>query len=158
MKKFFFDCGTRDATASFGLLILRISIGLLLLLGHGLPKIQNYSHLSIPGHFKVPDLFPFDHMSVQVSVISLIVAEVGAAALLILGLAGRPASFVIGFAMVVAAFGTHGADPWFLSPAGKGAKEPALLYLIPSITLLLTGAGRYSVDALVPADKKRRKW
>lgn len=156
MKKFFFDCGTRDVTASFGLLVLRVCIGLMMLIGHGLPKIQNYS--AYLTKFKAPELPPFNWMSDQISLISIIAAEVAAAALIILGLASRPAMFILGFAMVVAAFGTHGQDPWFFSPAGGGFKELALLYLIPIVSLLLTGPGLYSLDSLIQTDKKRRRW
>ena len=42
MKKFFFDCGTRDATASLGILALRVMVGLMMLIGHGIPKIREF--------------------------------------------------------------------------------------------------------------------
>jgi len=50
--------------------------------------------------------------------------------------------------MGTAAFVAHKADPWFMSAAGNG-KEPAMLFLIPFLALLFTGAGRYSVDGLL---------
>jgi uncharacterized membrane protein YphA (DoxX/SURF4 family) len=45
MKSFFFDCGTRDSTASFGILFLRVCTGLMMFLGHGLGKIQGVAKM-----------------------------------------------------------------------------------------------------------------
>jgi putative oxidoreductase len=156
MKKFFFDCGTRDATASFGILALRIMIGLMMLCGHGISKIQDFQKL-MKG-FYVPDFFPLYYMSPSVSLIACITAEVGASILIILGVATRPAAFVLGFNMVVAAFAVHGAAPWILGPGVPVAKEPALLYLIPAIVIILTGAGAFSLDAGIYKEGKRRRW
>jgi len=154
MKKFFFDCGTRDMTASFGLLVLRVSIGLMMLAGHGWGKLQNYEKYKAA--FPVPDFFPLNLMSPQIAMIATIGAEVGAAALLILGLATRPAAFVLAFTMVVAAFHVHASDPWFLGADVVKAKELALLYLVPVIVILLTGAGSLSLDSAILKDKRRR--
>jgi putative oxidoreductase len=157
MKKFLFDCGTRDATASAGILILRVLTGLMMLVGHGLPKIQNYGAILEKG-FPVPDFFPLKFMSPAVSLLATIGAEVGAAALIILGLATRPAAFVLGFTMVVAAFSVHGGSPWFLGPGVTAAKEPALLFLIPMVAIILSGAGSLSLDAVIYKEGKRRRW
>jgi len=150
MKRFFFDCGSRDASASLGLFVLRVSIGLMMLIGHGIPKIKKF------GEMKDGFYTPLDFIPPQVSLIALLGAEVVAASLLVIGLLTRPAAFVLGFAMVVAAFGRHAADPFFF--AGGPAKELALLYLIPSIVLLLAGAGAWSLDAGIYRDTKRRRW
>jgi putative oxidoreductase len=42
----------------------------------------------------------------------------------------------------VAAFVIHGGDPW-------KKKEFALLYAVPFLTLILTGGGRYSLEAML---------
>lgn len=157
MKKFFFDCGTRDATASLGFLALRVMIGLMMLVGHGIPKIQHYAALK--DKFYVADFFPLKYLSPQVSLMAVIGAEVGASVLLMLGLATRPAAFVLGFSMVVAVFGRLGAAPWFFSPpAVVMAKELGLLYLIPLIAIILAGAGGLSLDAGIYREGKRRRW
>lgn len=157
MKKFLFDCGTRDATASVGILALRVMIGLMMLIGHGIPKIQEYS--ARKDLFYVPDFFPLKYLSPPLSLMACIAAEVGAAALIILGLATRPAAFVLGFAMVVVAFGFHGSAPWFVKPPTvTDAKELGLLYLIPMIAIILSGAGAYSIDAGLYREGKRRRW
>jgi putative oxidoreductase len=77
---------------------------------------------------------------------------------LILGVATRPAAFLLGFTMVVAAFNIHGASPWFIGPGVSAAKEPALLYLVPMIAIIFTGAGLWSFDAKIIKDPRRRRW
>ncbi len=156
MKKFLFDCGSRDSLVAPGLFFLRASVGLMMLIGHGIPKIEKFSQMAQPGGFYEPDFFPFNFMSAQITVIAVICAEVVAASMLVLGLLTRPAAFVLGFAMTVAAFGRHAADPWFA--AGGPAKELALMYLIASVAILLTGAGRWSADAAIHKEGKRRRW
>jgi putative oxidoreductase len=153
MKKFLFDCGPRDANPSLGLLVLRVGTGLLMFFGHGLGKIQGFAEKS--KGFPVPDFFPLKYMSPPVSLGATIGAEVGCAALLVLGFATRPAAFILAFTMTVAAFNIHAGGPLFMG-GGDGAKEPALLYLIPAVALLLCGAGNYSVDSLIYEDRRRR--
>ncbi len=155
MKKFLFDCGTRDITASAGLLALRVMMGLMMLIGHGLPKLRGFSAMK---EWYVPDIFPFHYMTPTVSLVATIVAELVASALIVMGLATRSAAFLLGFTMVVAAFGVHGADPWFTGPGVNVAKEMALLYLIPMIAIIITGAGLFSLDAAIYKEGKRRRW
>ena len=66
-------------------------------------------------------------------------------------------AFVFGFAMVVAAFGAHVADPWFAGGPGP-SKELALMYLIPAVAIILSGAGAFSLDAAIHKESKRRRW
>ena len=157
MKKLLFDCGTRDATAAPALFVLRLLIGMMMLAGHGIGKIQGFE--ARKDLFYVPDFFPLKYMSPQISLLAAIFAEVACPLLLILGLATRPAAFVLGFAMVVAAFGFHAASPWFVSPPSvMEAKELALLYLIPMLVLILSGAGAWSLDAAILKEGRRRRW
>ena len=157
MKKFFFDCGTRDSVASLGFLALRVLIGLMMLVGHGIPKIKNYATLK--DFFYVPDFFPLSEMTAPISLMACIGAEVVASVLLIVGLVTRPAAFVLGFCMVVAGFGAMGSSPWFQGSATLvETKEISVLYLIPMIAIILAGAGGYSLDAVLCKDNKRRRW
>ncbi len=155
MKRFFFDCGTRDSTASLGFLALRLFIGLMMLVGHGIPKIRNFEAILKKGFYQ-PDFLPLSLLPPQINLGLTIGAEVVASALIILGLMTRPAAFVLGFAMVVAAFGAGASAPWFFS--GGASKELALLYLIPAIAIILSGAGACSLDAAICKDVKRRRW
>lgn len=153
MKRFLFDCGTRDPLASSGLLALRLPVSLMMLLGHGLPKWQNFDQLKPI----FAEMVPLPWVSAAVTLSACILAEVLAPILLILGLATRPAAFLLGFAMVVAAFHVHQGDPWILAPGVPGAKEPALLYLIPMLVLIISGAGSWSADAALYEEKRRRR-
>jgi putative oxidoreductase len=66
---------------------------------------------------------------------------------IILGFATRFVSIPLIITMFVAVFIIHADDPW-------QKKEFALLYLVPFLTLLFTGAGKFSLDAVI---KKRKK-
>jgi putative oxidoreductase len=155
MKRFFFDCGTRDPLASSGLFVLRLGIGLMMLIGHGIPKIQKFNDLK--SVFYVPDFFPLKWMNSTVSLSATIAAEVLVPILLILGLVTRPAAFLMAFTMVVAVFNVHQTDPWFLGPGVMKAKELGMLYLIPMLVLIISGPGAWSADAAIH-EEKRRRW
>ena len=156
MKKFFFDCGTRDTTASFGLLILRVLIGSMMFFGHGLDKLKHFSSLKMS--FTVAEFPPLNYLSPQANLIACLIGEVVAPLLLILGLASRPAAFLLGFTMVVAAIQVAGNAPMFLGPGVSAAKEPALLYIVPMIALIFSGAGAFSLDANLYQEKRNRRW
>lgn len=152
MKKFLFDCGSRDTVASGGLLVLRVGFGLMMLIGHGWSKIAMFDEAK--DGWAVPNVPLLSLMSSPVSLMMTIFAEVVCSALLVLGLMTRPAAFIFGFAMLVAAFQVNADADFFM--AGGPAKEPALLYAIPCLVLIISGAGKWSADALVYKEKKRR--
>ena len=158
MKSFLFACGTRDVTASVGILALRLIFGLMMLFGHGLPKLKNFKAIldNKQKDFPTPDFFPLNWMSEAVSLGSAVATEVGASILIIIGLSTRWAAFGLGFTMVVAAFFVLNQAPWFFSPGVSSAKELALLYLAAMIGLILTGPGRYSIDAMIDKPRKGR--
>lgn len=115
------------------MLFLRVTIGSLMLFGHGLPKLLDFGA-------KAAD-FP-DPLGVgsAASLSLAIVGEVFASALIVVGLGTRAAAVPFLFTMLVAAFVVHADDPW-------ARKELAVLYAVGAVTLLLTGAGRFSWDA-----------
>lgn len=152
IKKFLLSPGTRDASTSVGLLILRVGIGAMIAIGHGLPKLRNWG--DAVENWKTPDFILISWMSAPVSFAALIFAELICGILLVLGLVTRVSALIIGFAMAIAAFHHHAADPFFIG--GGAAKEPAVLYLVSCLALLVIGAGAYSVDALLY--KGQRRW
>jgi len=155
MKKFLFDCGTRDTTASVGILFLRVAVGLMMLIGHGWGKVVTFADRK--DDFPVPEFFPLSYMSPPVSLIATIGAEVVFAGFIVLGVMTRISAFVLGFTMVVAAFHVQAALPFFYSPPDVlRAKELAVMYLIPCMAILLTGAGAYSLDAGLVKEGRRR--
>lgn len=73
-------------------------------------------------------------------------AEFFGGAALVLGILVRPASAVLAFTMLVAIFGVHFEHGLFVQ---KNGYEYALSLLIISLSLLVTGAGRASLDSLL---------
>ncbi len=114
-----------------GLLILRLSIGGMMLFCHGWGKLSGFSELST----KFPD--PLGVGS-ALSLSLAIGAEVFCSIAIILGVGTRLATIPLIITMLVAAFMVHGDDPW-------AKKEFALLYLFPFLALLFTGPGRYAL-------------
>jgi len=125
----------QENLSGVGLLILRLFIGGMMAFAHGLPKLMSYGEKS--GGF--PD--PLG-VSSPVSLALAIFSELFCSLLIMAGVATRLASTQLIFTMIVAAFLVHGADPF-------STKELALVYLIPFITLFLTGPGKFSVDHLI---------
>ena len=123
---------------SVGLLLLRISIGCLMLV-HGIQKLTGFSTLSET--FADPI-----GLGSQLSLILAIGAEVGCSILLILGLITRVAVIPLAFTMLVAFFLVHGNDPW-------NVKELAATYLSIYIVVFFTGPGRFSLDYRLWGDK-----
>jgi len=118
-----------------GLLFLRIFPGGMLVLAHGLPKIQNYSAMST----QFPD--PLG-LGPTFTLLTAIFAEFFCGILVVLGLSTRLATLPIIGTLLTAAIVVHAADPW-------SKKEFAMLYAIPFIALFFTGPGAFSLDGLI---------
>lgn len=117
-----------------GLLLFRLTIGLTMAIAHGMgktpPPEQFVAGLTALG-FPAPILFAW--------LASL--SELVGGALIAAGLFTRHASLFLGVTMAVAAFHAHAADPF-------AKKEMAILFLASCVLLILTGAGKYSLDRL----------
>jgi len=147
-----------DRSISVGLLILRLGIGGYMLT-HGWPKLL----LVLDGNLA----FAGDPIGLGPTLSSILVtlAEFACAVLVVIGLKTRLAAIPLVFAMAIAAFVAHGDDPWTMGEAARAfkageqqswaSKEPALLYLLPFLALALTGAGRFSIDALLRARRAK---
>jgi putative oxidoreductase len=125
-----------DATADVGRLVLRLSLGALILL-HGISKIRGGPGfiLDVVEKAGLPD--PFGYL--------VYVGEVLAPILVIIGLWTRVAALVIAINMVVAILLVHTGQLLQLSPEGGWALELQGLFLTVPIAIALLGAGRYSV-------------
>ncbi|WP_432520879.1 DoxX family protein [Kineococcus sp. SYSU DK006] len=128
-----------SASASAGLLLLRLAVGALLLV-HGVPKLSNpggatgmAASLGVPA----PDLAGW----------LVVLGEVGLGALLLLGLLTRVAGALLVLQM---------AGVWLLAHAPQGFLvdgqvngENALLFAAVGLLLVSTGAGRWSADRVL---------
>lgn len=155
------DAKRQDLTNSIGLLILRVGIGGYML-SHGWGKFM----MMIDG--KWSDFGDPIGIGSTLSLIGAAGAEFFCAALVMLGAATRFAAAPIVFTMVVAAFVAHSGDPWTSGEAARlfmegksqypASKEMALLFALPFLALIFTGAGKFSVDGMVwPRFRQWRK-
>lgn len=106
-----------------------------MLLGHGLPKLLGFSE-------KIATFSDPLGVGSATSLTLAVLGEAVCSVLLILGLGTRAAALPFLITMIVAATIVHADDPW-------ARKEFALLYAVPALTLLLTGPGRFSLDARI---------
>ncbi len=132
MKKVF-QINEASAATDSAILLLRVGLGVLMLV-HGVPKMAG---LFAAGPVQFP---PVLGMSAGMSLFLAVLAEVACSVLLILGLGTRLAAVPLIVTMLVAVLVVHAADPFNM-------KELGLHYLLGYVVLLITGSGRYSVDA-----------
>lgn len=142
----------RETLSSAGLLILRLGVGGFLLT-HGVGKVKM---LAVGNFEQMGDPIGIGPVA---SLVLITLAEFLCSILVMLGLGTRFAAIPVVIAMAVAAFVALGGEPWTLEKAAQkffagetqfpAAKEGALLYLIPFLALVFTGAGRYSLDAWI---------
>jgi len=120
-----------------GLLVLRIALGLVFV-AHGGQKLFVFGHAGVTAALDSLGI-PFP----GVNAVLVTAAEFGGGLLLLAGAATRAAAAVVGFSMAVAVVTAHLAHGFF-APAGV---EYPLTLLLANVALVMTGAGRYSVDA-----------
>lgn len=136
LRKFFFgSAGTGSQAGDFGLLLLRLGAGLALAFAHGMGKLppaeRFISGIQEMG-FPAPAAFAW----------AASLSEFAGGLLVAIGLATRPAALFALVTMSVAFFIRHGADDF-------STKEKAFLFGIVFLAIAFTGAGRYSVDAMI---------
>jgi putative oxidoreductase len=120
------------------LLLLRVWLGLTMLLVHGWDKLVSFGSTAE----QFPSIFG---MGSTLSLGLAVFAEAVCALLLAVGLLSRTAAAVLAVTMAVAFFVVHEAS---LVP-GPTSGELAFIYLAGFTTLVLTGPGRWSLDAAV---------
>lgn len=123
-----------NAGFNFGMLVLRVVLGIMLL-SHGYSKLIAFNSLRYR-------FMNFLHMGSTLSLVLIIFAELFCSIFLILGLFTRFACIPILIAMAVVVFvATHGQ---ILGPGERGT-----IYLAATFTILLCGPGKISVDAMI---------
>jgi putative oxidoreductase len=126
-----------DRNNDLGILILRLSIGILMLL-HGVFKLMNGIG-PIEGQITGMGLPAFFAYGVYIG-------EVIAPALIILGLATRAGAIVMIINCIVAILMVHSADVFTLGAQGGWAIELLGLYMFGALALVFTGGGKYAVS------------
>ncbi len=120
-----------------GLLILRITIGFLMLL-HGIAKLKGVSF--IEGMLDGKGLPSFLAYGVYIT-------EIVAPILLIVGFRTKLAALVFAFGALIAMLLAHPTDIFSLSKYGGWEVELLGLYLFGAIALFFTGGGKYALSS-----------
>jgi putative oxidoreductase len=131
MIKKLFAPGNDSTLTSFGLLLLRLWLGLTMFFNHGMDKLMNFSTYQT----KFPD--PIG-IGVTPGLALVAFAETAGALLLAFGLLTRFAAITLVIDMSVAVLMVH--------KAAHGAGELAFIYLAGFVMLLIAGGGQFSVD------------
>jgi putative oxidoreductase len=118
-----------------GLLIMRVGAGSLILT-HGYPKLMRFFG-DEPIKF-----MDFLGLGPVVSLSLAVFAEVFCAILFMIGFKTRLATIPLMITMLTAVFVAHAADPF-------GRKELPLLFFIMFLSILIFGAGKYSIDGII---------
>lgn len=121
--------------ANIGVLLARLSIGMMMLFAHGWGKLSNYSEYAT--QFGDPiGLGPTTSLTLAVF------AEFFCSIAVILGFLTRLSAIPLLTTMLVAALVVHAADPW-------QRQEFALLYATMYVALIFIGSGKYSIDHIL---------
>ncbi|RKY97147.1 MAG: DoxX family protein [Ignavibacteriae bacterium] len=119
-----------------GLLILRVTIGLLMLL-HGIAKLSGVS--GIEGMLTFNGLPAFLAYGVFIT-------EIIAPIVLIIGYRTRLAAIVFALGTLAAMFLAHSAEIFTLSKYGGWAVDLLGLYFFGALVLLFTGGGKFALS------------
>ena len=120
-----------------GKLLLRLSVGGLMLF-HGIHKLK--SGLGFIEKSLVDAGFPV-FLSYGV-----LVGEILAPLLVVLGFLSRPAALLEAFVMVAAIYLVHAGELFSLTQHGGHALEMQFLYLFGSLAIVFLGSGKYSIS------------
>ncbi|MFP4520998.1 MAG: DoxX family protein [Fibrobacterota bacterium] len=125
----------RDLLRDLGLLLFRVSFGLMMALGHGLGKVQKI----IDGNIQFAD--PLG-IGVYPSLLLAGGAEFFCSLAIAAGLLTRLSAIPGFITMAVAALVVHGSDPF-------SNKEKALVYMFFYAVVFLSGPGKISADYFI---------
>ena len=125
-----------------GILVLRIISGSIMFFAHGLGKITSFSDML----HNFAD--PFG-LGTEITFIVAVLAEGICSILIVLGLFTRLAVLPLIITMLTAAAIVHANDPFNVA-------ELPYLYAAIFFTILITGPGRYSIDASLYGRGKRK--
>ncbi len=121
---------------NLGKLFLRIAVGFLMLF-HGIDKVTNglggmvgmFSSMGVPGFFAY----------------GAYLGEFIAPIMIIIGYKVRLGAFLVAGTMVVAILMAHIGDIFALNEHGAWAIELQMFYILASLAILFSGAGKYAI-------------
>nr|WP_299243380.1 DoxX family protein [uncultured Halomonas sp.] len=123
---------------ALGKLILRLSVGLLILL-HGIAKLLNPSSMSRIGdrvaNYGLPEFLAY----------GVLLGEIVAPVMLILGWQSRIAGLLITINMIVAIILVHTNELFALGSSGGWALELQGMFLFGALAIVFLGSGRMAV-------------
>ncbi len=122
-----------------GLLLIRVALGLVFFM-HGWQKLFVFGVAGTAGFMASLGL-PFP----TVNAVAITAVELVGGLLLAAGAGTRIVGALLSFSMLVAVITAHAANGFFL-PSGY---EYAMTLSLVSLAVVLTGAGKYSVDARI---------
>ena len=134
MIKKLFAPGNDSTLTGFGLLVLRLWLGLAMFFNHGLNKLTHFSDMAA----KFPN--PLG-IGVTPGLALVTFAETAGAVLLAFGLLTRFAALTLVIDLGVAVLLVH--------KAASGAGELAFIYLAGYVALLISGGGKFSMDKML---------
>jgi putative oxidoreductase len=126
----------RETAADWGKLVLRASLGSLILL-HGIAKV-------ISGPASIVNLMVKSEFPPVLGYL-VYLGEVAAPVLVIVGLWTRPAALVVALNMLAAILLVHAGEILSLKKSGGWAIELQGIFLFAALAVALLGAGRLSV-------------
>ena len=126
---------TSTRLEDLGRLILRLSVGVLLLL-HGVYKFRS-------GNGFVEEMVSQNGLPAFVAYGSY-VGEIVAPILVIIGLLVRPAGLIIAFDLFAAIFLARRGDVGIITQSGAWAIETEMLFLLGGLAIACLGAGRFA--------------
>ena len=131
-------------TLDYGLLLIRLALGLIMV-AHGGQKLFTYGYSGVAGGMAQMGL-----PAPQIAAALIIAAELGGGILMLAGLFTRFAGAAFAFAMAVAAIQVHLPNGFFM-PNGY---EFTMMLALTSLGIAFTGAGRFSIDALIGRSRR----
>jgi len=118
--------------ADAGLLLLRFGPGFIMAYAHGWGKLVHFGEYSA-------DFYNFLGLGGAISLALTVIAELFCSILIVIGLGTRLASIPLIIAMMVIVFDLNAGKPIF-------EFESPLLFMMIFVVLMITGAGKYSLD------------
>lgn len=127
-----------EKNIDLGLLILRLSIGVLMIL-HGISKLMH-------GADGIEQMLIASGLPAFI-VYGVYIGEVVAPLFIILGYGTRVAAAIFAFNMIVAVAMAHAGDIFTLNGAGGWMLELQALYFFGAVALMFTGGGKYALSS-----------